>query len=571
MNTSRPNVAGSGSADAAAAEKALRRNIELEPTNFRLRTNLANFLRRDGRLDEAVAQYRQALQLAPTALAARHNLALTLGDLGRHAEAETECRAVIRGSENDPEAWAALGLILNNQNRLFEAEQAYQRALLLNPNYGLAHHNLGSLLAQMDRAEESLAALERAQSLGGQGFELAFSRGKALTLLYRLEEAERAFAEAVALRPRHVDAQLNLARLRYMRGDAEFARTISMTAAASPADVGLQVLLASVWLRAGRYAEAEQHLRVSLRRAGSVPQFRHLLAEVLREAGRLPEAENEALEAAAAMPHDAGVVESLVSILLSRGRPEDALPFLRAQRARDPLNQTWIAYQATAARILGQPLYRELFNYERLIRLYPLEPPPGWSSMAELNAALAEALGSRHRFRTHPLDQSLRHGSQTTRNLVTDSQPAIRSILRAFEEPIRSYVSELGHDPAHPLSARNQGAANIAAGWSVQLHQGGFHVNHYHSQGWLSSAYYVSVPDEVKDAALKSGWLKFGEPRFPTPAAAAERYVKPSAGLLVLFPSYMWHGTNAIHGPQLRTTIAFDAVPAVAGAKQAPG
>jgi hypothetical protein len=28
-----------------------------------------------------------------------------------------------------------------------------------------------------------------------------------------------------------------------------------------------------------------------------------------------------------------------------------------------------------------------------------------------------------------------------------------------------------------------------------------------------------------------------------------------------LFPSYMWHGTNPIHGPQVRTTIAFDALP----------
>jgi hypothetical protein len=29
----------------------------------------------------------------------------------------------------------------------------------------------------------------------------------------------------------------------------------------------------------------------------------------------------------------------------------------------------------------------------------------------------------------------------------------------------------------------------------------------------------------------------------------------------VLFPSYMWHGTNAIHGADPRTTIAFDALP----------
>jgi hypothetical protein len=101
----------------------------------------------------------------------------------------------------------------------------------------------------------------------------------------------------------------------------------------------------------------------------------------------------------------------------------------------------------------------------------------------------------------------------------------------------------------------------IKAGWSVQLHRGGFHVNHYHPQGWLSSAYYVALPDEVEDPGLRSGWLKFGEPRFPTPQADAARHIKPRTGMLVLFPSYMWHGTNAVHGSQVRTTIAFDAVP----------
>jgi Flp pilus assembly protein TadD len=548
--------------DAATAEGLLRRSIELEPGNFHFHLNLANFLRRSGQLAQAETQYRRVLQLAPGDRAARHSLALTLDNLGRHAEAEAECRAVLRGNENDPEAWSALGFILNNRNRLLEAEAAYRRALTLNPSYGLAHHNLGSLLASMDRAEESLETLERARSFGVHGFELSFSRGKALTLLYRLEEAEQAFGEAVALHPKHADAQLNLARLRYMRGEPEFARSLIDAIDTYPDDVELRSLLSVVLLRAGQLDSAEAQLRGALSQSGPIPRLRFLLSQVLREANRLPEAETEALEAAIALPKDSAVVENLVSILLSRGKPDDALPFIRAQRSREPLGQSWIAYEATAARLLGQPLYHELFDYDRLVRVYRLEPSPGWSSMVDLNAALAEALGARHRFNTHPLDQSLRHGSQTTRNLVADPDPAIRAILAAFAEPIRQYVEELGRDTGHPLSARKRGSAAIAGCWSVQLRRGGFHVNHFHHQGWISSAYYVAVPDEVDDDVRKSGWLKFGEPRFPVPGAAPERYIRPSAGTLVLFPSYMWHGTNAIHGPQVRTTIAFDALPA---------
>lgn len=55
-----------------------------------------------------------------------------------------------------------------------------------------------------------------------------------------------------------------------------------------------------------------------------------------------------------------------------------------------------------------------------------------------------------------------------------------------------------------------------------------------------------------------SGWIKFGETRYPVPGGV----VQPRAGRLLLFPSYMWHGTNPIHGSEPRTAIAFDAVPA---------
>jgi len=65
----------------------------------------------------------------------------------------------------------------------------------------------------------------------------------------------------------------------------------------------------------------------------------------------------------------------------------------------------------------------------------------------------------------------------------------------------------------------------------------------------------------VKDEQLRSGWLKFGEPRYPVPSVIPDFMVQPEAGTLVLFPSYMWHGTTAIHGESPRTTIAFDALP----------
>ena len=58
------------------------------------------------------------------------------------------------------------------------------------------------------------------------------------------------------------------------------------------------------------------------------------------------------------------------------------------------------------------------------------------------------------------------------------------------------------------------------------------------------------------------GWLKFGEPGVVTnPPLGPEHFVKPKAGDLVLFPSYMWHGTVPFGGDEPRLTVAFDVLP----------
>jgi hypothetical protein len=129
-----------------------------------------------------------------------------------------------------------------------------------------------------------------------------------------------------------------------------------------------------------------------------------------------------------------------------------------------------------------------------------------------------------------------------------------------FLEPIEDYRAKLGQAADHPLAARNHGDVRYAGCWSVQLRQHGFHVNHLHPNGWLSSAYYVAVPSETHAAASQSGQLKLGEPAVPVPGAGPALTIEPRAGRLVLFPSYMWHGTTAIHGTEPRLTIAFDAV-----------
>jgi hypothetical protein len=138
---------------------------------------------------------------------------------------------------------------------------------------------------------------------------------------------------------------------------------------------------------------------------------------------------------------------------------------------------------------------------------------------------------------------------------------SIRAFPQAIDGPIRRYIQAIG-DGNDPMRKRNTGRYRISGIWSVRLRPTGFHVSHYHPEGWISSACYLHLPHAVERGG--EGWLKFGEPAFPThPALNPEYFVRPRPGLLALFPSYMWHGTVPFAGApeDRRLTIAFDVVP----------
>jgi hypothetical protein len=164
----------------------------------------------------------------------------------------------------------------------------------------------------------------------------------------------------------------------------------------------------------------------------------------------------------------------------------------------------------------------------------------------------------------------VRGGTQTNVDLTRTRDPVLRALFTALIPPIGDFVASLsrgGDLLTEPLSARNSGGFAFGGAWSVRLKPGGGrHVNHTHPQGWLSSAFYVDLPKTMTGAVNgegQEGWIQFGEPGCPTrPALGPEHAVRPEPGLLVLFPSYMWHGTRPFGGAQTRLTFAFDVVPA---------
>jgi hypothetical protein len=244
------------------------------------------------------------------------------------------------------------------------------------------------------------------------------------------------------------------------------------------------------------------------------------------------------------------------------GDPQKAEFFCHAGLRQKPHDQTCLALLGTAWRLQGDEQDETLNGYDTLIRIFDLAPPDGFSSMESFNAELGTYLERLHPRTEAYLEQSLHGGTQTEGHLFGAGHALVEKLRARIEEAIYSYVADLAPDDRHPFLARRSKNFRYAGAWSSLLRDQGFHVNHLHPEGWISSCYYVTVPEATKDRDTRNGWIKFGEPSLDVSLKnAIRRVVQPVPGRLILFPSYIWHGTIPLRATSARTTIAFDAVP----------
>jgi len=109
----------------------------------------------------------------------------------------------------------------------------------------------------------------------------------------------------------------------------------------------------------------------------------------------------------------------------------------------------------------------------------------------------------------------LRGGAQTTPEPRPHRRSGHQGLLQGHRRP----------DPPHmPPSARR----GLSFPWRLvgQASPNGYHANHLHPMGWISSAFYVALPKTV--ATGHEAWIAFGEPGVPTsPKLPAQHFVKP--------------------------------------------
>ncbi|MEQ9682682.1 MAG: putative 2OG-Fe(II) oxygenase, partial [Rhodospirillales bacterium] len=251
---------------------------------------------------------------------------------------------------------------------------------------------------------------------------------------------------------------------------------------------------------------------------------------------------------------------NLGDLLLEMGSPGDAVTETTAFLERHPDNTSALAFQAIALYDAGdRDGAARLLDFARLLRPREIAPPEGFTSVAEFNTALARHLRGHPSLAYAPASHATRRGRHSGELTIGDKGP-VAGLEQAILAAVADYRQALPPDPDHPFLAQRPDTLSLSI-WGVVMEDRGHQVAHIHPAAWLSGVYYPEIPAVVRDDDPDhQGWIEFGRPPADFHAARdpLTTRIRPREGLMLLFPSYLYHETVPFHAPVERLSIAFD-------------
>jgi Flp pilus assembly protein TadD/NAD-dependent dihydropyrimidine dehydrogenase PreA subunit len=236
--------------DLAAAERIVRRIVELLPDQHEVQRGLACVLWKTGRFADAESAYREAIRLDPAYSLARRELGALLVEQRRFDDAVALCREGNKAPHSDTNWGAELARTLMTAGRFSQAASQWRALLAADGESAPLLAQLGVAELQIDEVEPGLTHLRRAIELDPSLTVARYNLAVALLALYQAPEATALLERVVVDNPAMAEAHYNLA----------------------VAD-----------LMSGRPADALPHIREALRLAPDDPQAREFLTVIQQQ------------------------------------------------------------------------------------------------------------------------------------------------------------------------------------------------------------------------------------------------------------------------------------------------
>jgi tetratricopeptide (TPR) repeat protein len=459
---------------------------------------------------------------------------------------------------------ANLGDLLLSRQEHNSALECYAESVRVAPEYAEAWLKLGIARGEKGDIQAAMAALERCRELRPRDLRALYAMAQAHLEGDDHEQAIACYRQALAIEPEAVEVHDALNEILWEHAMVDdYLGSFAAAIEAAPGSLPLRLRYAGSLSHVGKHRDAEAVLLEAEGLFGSDAGIHAGMGASLDAQGRVSAA-IAAFSAALEMdPESLQHRQDLARVLISTGDFPGALEHIDAAMELAPLDQRNLAFRGLCWRLSGDPRAATINDYGRFVKRYEIPVPAGYSDIRAFNHALVGALDTLHKTQAqHPLNQTLRGGTQTHGNLFERKIKEVQQARASIEQCVHRYIEEMDDDSEHPFLSRKRERFRFSGSWSCRLGQQGFHTNHIHMEGWISSSYYVSLPGVVGAGDGHAGWIKFGE----TNLNLGERehigkILEPKEGHLVLFPSYMFHGTVPFPSNEVRTTIAFDVMP----------
>ena len=446
--------------DVVRAETMMRRSLQADATQPHVWNNLGNLLQSLSRLGEAEASFDQALALAPGFAEGHYNRARVLQQQGRSAQAAAASQQAFKYAPKPTAAMLQLqSQIEDSQGQPDAALATLDRALQLAPGRPALHHNRATLLQRQQQHSAALLAHEQAFALGLDHADAHYNHGNTLQSLYRPAEAAAAYRRSLQRQPGHALALYDLARLRWRLGDSDFDAELKLATSADPASAVAPGIHARLLWRGERYEDAACAYACAIERDPQAAELRDGLARCLSRQGHFGSSVLEHDRALALAPRDAHLRTSLATTLLMAGQPVPAQVQAEIACELAPDDQHAIAVLGLAWRLNADPREPWLNDVGRLVEVHELAPPRGFADLESFHAALVLELAALHLDHAAPLDQTLRHGTQTQGDIFEQGQCA-----QGAHQPGRRRL----HRPA---AARREPSVPAPASQGLALHR----------------------------------------------------------------------------------------------------
>jgi len=148
-------------------------------------------------------------------------------------------------------------------------------------------------------------------------------------------------------------------------------------------------------------------------------------------------------------------------------------------------------------------------------------------------------------------------------NFLTIEEPAVGWLRDCVNKTVIDYLRHAGMDYAVNWSLQ---------GWANVNRLGDYHDLHNHPHAYLSGTYYVAVPEAIEPrqgrSDVRPGCITFYDPRGAVNMTAikgdgaieAEYTVQPHAGLLLLWPAYLFHFVHPNLSREPRVSVSYNVV-----------